>query len=162
MADARQLKKAQEVYQTLCDALEARQWSYDKDTENPEKLYVRFTVNGEDIPMRLTLFVDANRELVRLMSFMPFNIPEDKREILAIATCEANYKMADGGFDMDLDDGAILFRMNASYRSSLVSESMMQYMISCTCSTVDRYNDLFLMLGKGAITLSQFMQTIGA
>ena len=157
MADARQLKQARTVYDTLRDALNAREWHYD---EEAEKLTIRLNVTGDDIAMRLIFIVDAERQLLRLLSFLPFKVKEDKRTELAVAICETNYAMADGGFDMDLSDGSILFRINASYRDSIIGEELVQYVISCACHTIDKYNDLYLMLSKGLMDLSTVIEKI--
>lgn len=154
MADATLMARAKEIYGTLCDALDARKWKYSKDEE---KLVAYFGVNGEDIPLQFIIFVDAERQLVRFMSPLPFKMCEDKRMEGAIATCVANYGMVDGSFDYNLADGAITFRMTASYRESEISDTLFQYMISCTCVTVDKYNDQFMALDKGAISIADFV-----
>jgi len=154
MADATLMAKAKEIYNTLCVALDARKWKYQKDEE---KLVIFFGVNGEDIPMQFVIVVDAERQLVRMMSPLPFKMREDKRMEGAIATCVANYGMVDGSFDINLADGAISFRLTASYRDSQISDKLFQYMISCTCVTVDKYNDQFMALDKGLISISDFI-----
>lgn len=157
MADAKKTKQALSVYNTLLDALNAREWKYEEDKE---KLTVRLNVTGDDISMRLVMIVDADRSLFRLLSFLPFKVKEDKRTEVAVASCEVNYSMADGGFDMDLSDGSILFRQNASFRDSIIGEGLIQYVISCACHTIDKYNDLFLMLSKDLISLGDFLGKI--
>ena len=75
----------------------------------------------------------------------------------AIATCAASFGMADGSFDYDLSDGTIVFRMTASFRESLIGEGLFQYMISCSCAMVDKYNDQFLALDKGIMSITDFI-----
>lgn len=152
--DEKKTALAKQVYQTLCNAIERREWSFGKDEEN---LVVHFGVSGEDIPMKFILVVDAQRQLVRLMSPMPFKMSEAKRMEGAIATCVASYGMADGSFDYDLSDGEIVFRMTASFRESLIGEGLFQYMISCSCAMVDQYNDRFFALDKGLLSLADFI-----
>lgn len=154
MVDEKKMELAKQVYQTLCEAIERREWKFGKDEE---KLLVHFDVNGEDIPMRFILIIDAERQLIRLMSPMPFKMSESKRMEGAIATCAASFGMADGNFDYDLSDGAIVFRMTASFRESLIGEGLFQYMISCSCAMVDRYNDQFLALNKGMMSITDFI-----
>ncbi len=155
MADEKKMEQAKRVYETLCSAIENRQWKFGKDEE---KLIVHFGVNGEDIPMQFILMVDADRELVRLLSPLPFKMSEDKRMDGAIATCVASYKMVDGSFDFDLSDGRIVFRMTASFKESTVGEGLFQYMISCSCAMVDKYNDLFMAINKGLLSISDFIK----
>ena len=154
MADEKVVKHAIQVYKTLCAAIERREWKYDKDDE---QLVVHFSVNGDDIPMQFILIVDADRQLVRLMSPLPFKISEAKRMEGAIATCVASYGMNDGNFDYDLSDGTIRFRLTASFRDSVIGEELFQYMISYSCSAVDEYNDRFLALDKGLMSINDFI-----
>ena len=125
--------------------------------KDEEKLLVHFGVSGDDIPMQFILVVDAERQLVRLMSPMPYKMSEGKRMEGAIATCAASYGMADGSFDYDLSDGEIVFRMTASFRESLIGEGLLQYMISCSCAMVDKYNDQFLAIDKGLMSITDFI-----
>lgn len=154
MVDEKKMELAKQVYQTLCEAIERREWNFGKDEE---KLLVHFGVSGDDIPMQFILIVDAERQLIRLMSPMPFKMSESKRMEGAIATCAASFGMADGSFDYDLSDGTIVFRMTASFRESLIGEGLFQYMISCSCATVDKYNDQFLALDKGIMSITDFI-----
>ena len=154
MVDEKKMELAKQVYQTLCEAIERREWNFGKDEE---KLLVHFGVSGDDIPMRFILIVDAERQLIRLMSPMPFKMSESKRMEGAIATCVASFGMVDGSFDYDLSDGTIVFRMTASFRESLIGEGLFQYMISCSCAMVDKYNDQFLALDKGIMSITDFI-----
>ena len=93
MADAALMARANEIYNGLCAALDARNWKYKKDEA---ALVVFFGVNGEDVPMQFIIKVDADRQLVRVMSPLPFKMSKEKRMEGAIATCVANYGMVDG------------------------------------------------------------------
>ena len=154
MADNK-MELAQQVYQTLCGALNSREWKYGKDEE---KLLVHFGVNGDDLPMDFIIIVDAERQLVRLMSPLNFKISEEKRMEGAIATCAVTFGLADGCFDYDLSNGRIVFRMATTYRGSQIGEDLFHYMISCACAMVDAYNDKFLALDKGLISVSDFIE----
>ena len=153
MAEVNDNKKALSVYKILCDALDERNWKYQK---HPEDLVVTFTVTGEDIPMNFVLMIDAKRELVRLVSPLPFTFSEEKRLEGAIATSFANYKLADGSFDYNYKEGKLNFRMTSSFKDSLISKELFQYMIACACYTVDEYNDKFLMINKGMLSIADF------
>ena len=153
MADKKML--AQQVYRTVCAALDARGWKYNKDEA---KLLVHFGVNGDDIPMNLIIVVDEDRQMIRVMSPLPFKMSENKRIEGVVATCHASWGMADGSFDYDLSDGEIVFRMVATYRESNIGEGLIQYLVGCTCAMVDKYNDRLLALDKGIMSLEDFMK----
>ncbi len=153
MADEKQLKKAKTVFDSLCSMLDGKKGRYDKHEDD---LVVTFIVGGDDIPMHMIIKVDAERELVRLVSPIPVVFEDDKRVEGAIATSQVNYRLADGSFDYDFREGKVLFRMTSSFRDSLISEDLLEYMMGCASYTVDEYNDKFLMLAKGMIPLEYF------
>ncbi len=155
MNEENKIKLANRVYKTLCNAIEKRNWTFERDDT---ELLVHFGVSGDDIPMQFVLIVDAQRQLVRLASLLPFKMSEAKRVEGAVATCAATYSLNDGCFDYDINDGSIAFRMTASFVNSVINEELFQYMIACACVTVDEYNDRFLALDKGATTIAEFIE----
>lgn len=149
------LKKGKEMYNLLCEAMKIQEWKYNA---HPDDLVINFTVQGEDIPMEFIVAIDPKRELVRLLSRLPFKMSKEHIVDGAIATCQANYNLVDGSFDFDVADGTIDFRMTSSYRESVVSPEMILYMVNYATGAVDDYNDKFLMLSKGAISLADFLK----
>lgn len=154
MAEEIKMDLAKEIYSTLCLALDRREWHYKKDEES---LVVHFGVNGDDIPMDFIFAVDAERQLVRVMSPLPFKFSEDKRMDGAIATCVASFGLADGSFDYDISTGIVIFRMTATYRESKLGDGLFQYMISCSTAMVDEFNDKFLAIEKGLLSIGDFI-----
>ena len=152
------MRKAVEVYETLCSMLDNINWKYDKIEE---KLMIKSGVKGEDLPIDFIVVVKPRNQVVQFISSMPFNMPEDKRVEGALAVCTANYGLVDGSFDYDLSDGQIVFRLTSSYRDSLLSEALFEYMVMVSASTIDKYNDRFFMLAKGMISLEQFIEMDG-
>ena len=86
--------------------------------------------------------------------------PDDKRLDMAVAVSAANNLLVDGSFDYDIKQGRMFFRMTSSFRESLVGKDLFTYMLLCSCKTIDDFNDKFMMLAKGLITLEQFFETI--
>ena len=64
MADA----KAKRVYATIIASMDAQNLKYTRDDEN---LRVNLTFSTDDLDVALRFFVDENRQLVRLLSFLP-------------------------------------------------------------------------------------------
>ena len=117
MSEEKELKQAQTVYKALCEMLNERDWHYEKDEEN---LAIKCGAQGDDLPMEIIVEVDRKRQLVSLLSQMPFAVPENRRTALAVAVSQANNGMVDGSFDFDYLSGRIVFRMTSSYRESLI------------------------------------------
>lgn len=157
MATEAQLQNAENVFQSICTMLNNINFKYEAGRRD-EDYVVQVTVNGDDIPMKMLIIVRPEREIVSLLSPMPFNTPEDKRVEMALAVATANYGIIDGSFDYDLNDGEIRFRLTASYIESLLGEELFKYMLFVSANTVDRYNDRFLAVAKGIMTLEQFIE----
>ena len=147
-------QKALVVYQTICSALEARKWKYDKDES---ELVIHFSVSGNSLPMKFVILTDAGRQMIRVMVPLQQKFCEEKRLDGAIATCAANYGMVDGGFDYDLSDGQVIFRATASFRESIIGEGLVDYLISLSCAMVDKYSADFFALDKGYLSLEDFI-----
>lgn len=154
MADENKIKQAKTVYNTLCKALDSKKWKYQG---HPEDMVVTFTSTGDDIPMEFVVFIDSDRQLVRMLSRLPFKFPEDNRVDGAVATSYINYKLADGSFDYDYSTGEVTFRLTATFIDSLISEDLLLYMVACACYTVDDYNDKLLMVAKGMLPIDRFI-----
>ena len=155
MADEMKMKKAKQLYASLCEKLDEMKLRYDRHEDD---LVITFTIRGDDIPMQFVLNIDAQRELIRLLSLLPVKFEGDKRVDACIATSQVNYNLADGSFDFDYESGSVMFRMTSSYVDSLISKDLFAYMIAIASYTVDEYNDKFLMLSKGMIPLKDFFK----
>ena len=147
--------KAEAVFDTLIDMLDTRDWKYEK---HEEKLLIKSCIKGDDIPIEFIVVVNPKNEVVQFISSLPFKMPEDKRVDGALAVCVANYGLVDGSFDYDLRDGEIRYRLTSSYRESIVGADLFEYVIMVAASTVDQYNDKFLMIAKGRMTIQQFIE----
>ena len=149
--------KTREIFETLCKAFEILKLKYEK---SEEELSVKCTVHGEDLIMNLDVSVYGDRSLVILTSKLPFVVREDKRVDMAIAVSGINYVLADGCFDFDITDGNIYFRMTNSFIDSEISEDVFVYLLLISSRIIDEYNDKFLMLSKGVLSVEQLLDFI--
>ena len=157
MDEQKKLEQAKATYATLCQALDAHEWHYKKHEED---LAIECGAQGDDLPIELNIRVDADRMLVLLLSHMPFVINEDKRLDVTIAVSAINNALVDGCFDYSVASGRMFFRMTNSYIESKIGEDVFAYMVFCACKTIDDYNDKFLMLAKGLMSVEQFISSI--
>ncbi len=148
-------EQAKKIYEGICTALDNRKWHYDRDNE---RMVLRFTVNGDDIPMKFVMFVEPKQQVIRTMSYLPFKVPEEKRREMALGVCAVNFRLIEGNYDFDMADGSLSYRITASYRNSEIGDALFQRMISMACAVVDKYNDRFLALSKGYLTLENFLK----
>ena len=141
----------------MCEALDQLKLQFDKDEG---QLTIDIGIQGEDIPMDITIRVNADRETIALVSHLPFVIPEDKRIDVAIATCAVNNALHDGSFDYDFMEGHLFFRMNSSFVDSEIGKDLFMYMLAVSGKIIDDFNDKFLMLAKGLIGVESFISSI--
>jgi len=157
MDELKKLEQAKSAFETLCQTLDKNEWSYRKDEE---KLSIECGAQGEDLPMEITVKVDAERMIVRLFSHIPFVVQEDKRIDVAIAISAINNSLVDGCFDYDIATGHIFFRMTNSYIESKISDEVFAYMLYLSCHVIDEFNDKLLMLAKGMVSMEQFLSSL--
>ncbi|MBE6958174.1 MAG: hypothetical protein E7447_03355 [Ruminococcaceae bacterium] len=157
MADWQDMNLAKATFETMCRTLDNNGWHYARDDE---KLRLKCGARGDDLPIDLTLAIDAERMLIMVFSHLPGVIPEDKRLDTAVAVSVINNMLAHGCFDFDLSTGHLFYRMTNNFIESQIGEELFFYMLMATCNTVDEYNDKFLMLGKGMITIGQFLDAL--
>ena len=74
MANEKEFALAKSVYENVCKSLDLRNWKYNG---NEEDLQIRINFNGDDIPMNFIIQVDADRQLISLLSFLPFDIAKE-------------------------------------------------------------------------------------
>lgn len=144
------------IWRRVCKNLDDRNWKYDTDEDN---LAVILNVTGEDIPMNFVIRADEKRDLLKMVSFLPFKMDENKRAESAAAVCAINSQLANGNFDLDLFDGTVTFRLAVTFAGGMPDEAI-NYLIGVSCLTVDEYNDKLLMLNKGMLDLEKFIESV--
>ena len=149
------LKKNAAVLRTMLDH---RKLKYTVEEETEQRAHIRIHFTGEDIPMTLHLILRADRQLASVYSVMPFLISEEHRNDAAIAVAAANHGLIDGSFDLNLKNGEIRFRLTSCFIESVLSEPLFSYLMFVSAETVDRYNDRFMALNNGDMSLEEFLQ----
>lgn len=145
---------AQKVYQAFIDHMTKKGFHFDRHDDD---LVISMIAQGEDLPQPTIIRVLKDRDVVQVLSPIPSKIPEDKRVDGAIAVSVANYGMINGCFDYDMNDGEIRFRLAQSYVDIDFNDELVRYMLGIVFFTTDKYNDRFFMLGKGMMSLEDFI-----
>ena len=155
MADEKNLAQAKATFQALCDAMDAMDWKYTKT----DSYGIKTGARGEDLPIDMNVLLNEKLSLIKLISPLPFTVPEDKRIDMALAVTAANYGMVHGCFDYNIQDDTLYFRMATSYEDMKLDTEVFRYLLYCAAQTIDNYNDKFLMLSKGLLTLEDFLKS---
>lgn len=157
MEDIKQIKLARKNFEKICEMLDDSKWKYDKDEEN---LKIFSGAKGDDMMINIRFQLNPELEIVGLLSNMPFEVPEDKRSIMALAVSRANHGMIDGNFDYNYVKGSLLFRITLSYAGTVLSKDTYDYMLSVACHTVNIYNQKFLTVCQKNLTIKQLNELI--
>ncbi len=149
-------EKMQKVYQQMVEALRAQGLHFKEDEES---LTIYSQMSGDDLDMPYILTIDSEREMITFLSPFNFKICEEKRMDCSIAINVVNYHMALGCFDFNISDGEIRFRLAQTLHDieDLGPEFFIR-ILAVAISTVDNYNDVFLMMNKGYLSLEQFIE----
>ncbi|MBQ4582973.1 MAG: YbjN domain-containing protein [Oscillospiraceae bacterium] len=150
---------ANKVYNDLCTHLTACGWKYDRHDDDK---VITLNMRGDDLPIEMILFVKEKQQVVSLISPIRPKAPEDKRIDAAVAVNVANYGIVFGSFDYDVSDGEIRWRAVLPYRDAAITKDQVNYLVVVSAGTIDKYNDKFLMLNKGMMTLEQFIASENA
>ncbi len=128
-------------------------------TRDDDQMSVEIGFNGDGLPINIRFRVHEDRQVLRVLSIIPVRVPEEKRVEGAIAVAVANYGTVNGSFDYDMNDGEIRYRVCQSiHDGSTLSDETVRYIMAITYNTVKKYNDRFYMLGKGLMTLEDFIK----
>ena len=161
MATEAQKKAAERVYNTLVGHLEKSGLKYTPMTAVQDGDYMlRLEARGDDLPMTLFVIVEAARGLFMVKSPEFTKFSADQIDVAAKAVCAINWAIANGCYSLNLETGAIMWTACNSFLGSLMGEEAIHYMLGVSMSTVDRFNDKFMLLKMGAIDLDTFLQQI--
>ena len=149
--------QARSVFDTLCQTLENHHWHYLK---NSEQLYIACEAQGEDLPMKIRVYVDPERLLVTLVSYLPFRVPEALRDDFALLICQLNYRLLNGAFDFNYRTGKLGFRMTNSFQESFISQELFTYMLFISCRIIDQYNDSMLRITQGTLDVHSLLDSL--
>ncbi len=156
MADEKEIASAGRVYAALCRVLENKAWDYDSDEEI---MTVSFELQSENVPIAFVIIVDVERQLLRIYSPLSVKFSQENRIDGSVAVCFASYALCSGSFDYDLFDGSIVFRMVTSFNGSLIGDALIEDMINCTCTVVEKYSEKFSDLENEKISIDDFIRT---
>ncbi len=143
---------AAQIYDLLLQTLDDIGYHYQR---NDEERQVHFEVHGDGLPMELTITVDGERDLIRLLSFLPFKVPENRLQDMALGVCRINDVLINGNFDLSAERGRLSFRMVQCYRDSLIDMEVLKYMVFVSLNTIDEYSEKLFLLSRRHITLDE-------
>lgn len=150
-------KRSKEIFGQIAERLDARKIRYEKGTHSNGYCF-HFFFKGEDLPMEFNLLVDSGRQLLRLISILPFTFQSGKTEEAALAVCAVNGTMKRGCFVFDPESGGVTFRINNTFLECLLDMDVLDGLLREALIAVDKYNDRFFKLNAGLMSVEEVIQ----
>lgn len=141
----------------LISMLEHKKLKYQIAEQSPQRTYIKISFTGNDLPMTLHIILRSDKQIISVISPMPFRMKKEMIPDAALAVAAANHGLIDGSFDLNLYTGEIRFRLTSCYRGSLLSEELFSYLMFISAETVDQYNDRFQGLNDGTLDIQEFL-----
>ncbi|MBQ7040079.1 MAG: hypothetical protein IJN39_05880, partial [Clostridia bacterium] len=123
--------------------------------EFEEDMVVVLSHKGEDMNHDLMIAVDGDRQVIKVLEKLPFEMNPEKAVDIACAVCYANHYLVLGKFTYDMDK-TLRFEIAQAYEGSLISIETIKHMVVAFVATVEEYDDKFMALNKGYLSYKDF------
>ena len=156
-AEQNRIETAAKNTEVMISMLNRRDLKYTVMEQTDARTHIKITFTGEDIPIPLHIILRTDRQIVSVLSPMPFRISEARMQDAALAVTAANHGLIDGSFDLNMKTGEIRFRLTSCFIGTVLSEELFAYLMFVSAETIDRYNDRFSDLNEGRLDLAGFL-----
>lgn len=95
------------LFRLLYEILTHNGWEFDFDDKNE---IIKLEIRGINSYFHSFLFVDEEQESLLCNTHIKQKIPPSKRLEVCDFMCRVNYELANGNFEMDMDNGEIRYR----------------------------------------------------
>lgn len=112
-------KLANDKFAKLLKVLTAANIEYDQEQGKNAAI---FGVNIDNMPTAFRISANDERNIMTLCATLPFTVSPRFTSAVASAVAEINYKLADGHYNFDTDDGKLYFYITLCYADCNISE----------------------------------------
>jgi len=95
------------LFRMLYEILNQNGWDFDFDNKNE---IIKLDINGVNTNFHVFLLVDEEQESLLCNTHIDQKIPHSKRLEVCDFMSRVNYELANGNFEMDMDNGEIRYR----------------------------------------------------
>ena len=111
-------------------------WKFDKDEDSD---LIKSGVSAKNASFRLIIYSLEDKDLLTVYVGQDNNVPENKRVALAEFIARANYGLNLGGFDFDMEDGELGYKIAIDLEGGQLSTDMVGNMVGAGVATMDQY-----------------------
>lgn len=149
--------QANTMYETLINALKDDELKF---SEDKERLTAYFSMESDDIPVTHVCSIDADMQMIRYYSPLPFTVNKDKLGEIALAVAITNGVFKVGYFDFDLTASMVVFKISTCFLDSMIGTRYFAHLFRLVHVTVDNYNDKLKKLNDGEIDFEGYYKAI--
>lgn len=124
------------LFQVLYDTLQENNWEFDYDDKNE---IFRLEIRGVNSDFYCFIIVDEEQESLLCNTHIKKRIPFTKRLEVCSFMNRVNYELANGNFEMDMDDGEIRFRTFLDLANTIPSQEQLMNLIWNGSQSFDTY-----------------------
>ncbi|MBC7529270.1 MAG: hypothetical protein H7308_17200 [Chthonomonadaceae bacterium] len=124
------------LMESALEYLEDNSIHYQK-VEGKDVLHLGFEL--ENFYANCVLFVDEEQRYLGFSSVCGLRIPQDKRTEISEFIARANYGLGIGAFQMNFDNGEILYKTGIYARDSEIESNLLDAIVCANTQTHDRY-----------------------
>ena len=130
------------IGQALEELFKRENWNYQKRSD---RTYY-FGFRGESNRFDFWAIIHEKGDILTIYAIVPILVPDEKKPVIYDFLHRANYDLMLGNFEIDGRDGEIRYKVSQDFCNTTPSLEILDRMIDCALSMVDRYNE-----GIGAI-----------
>ncbi|MBI2276858.1 MAG: YbjN domain-containing protein [Dechloromonas sp.] len=108
-------------------------------------------INGDHGTWRVfTQITEAEDErYIVIHAHLPARIPEDHRLKVAELLTRINYDLIQGNFELNFDDGSVLFKTTLDLADGVLTQAMFERIYEINGQTMNQYYALIMSVGYG-------------
>lgn len=122
--------------------LDSQNWRYKHDEEK-RRFVLGMRLENEDVDGCTLVITARDEEDLSCKAIYEFNVPEKKRDLIVEYITRANYGLFLGGFQMDLDDGEVLYQTAGVYYDHRPMQQEVRRLIQVGIHMAERYGQGF-------------------
>ena len=127
---------AQRFWRTVHGEFKDRGWSWER--LNPDCVWLEIDVGGS-LRVAMTLGFDNERQIAWLAGGLPIHVPPHAAVVAATYLTRANWRLRVGSFDLDIDEGDVVFRVGVPVGQGTLCRHAVASLIDAACWSIAEY-----------------------
>lgn len=120
-----------------------------------ENRMVNFGIGGNGASFRVVAYVDEDGRYFTVMTVSSVTCMKQQRQLMAELICRINYRLAVGGFEFDMRDGELRYKITQLIGSSPIEMDVLKQCLGLCVFTHERYAKILIPICLGLAPRSE-------